>query len=474
MQELQLTFLSFMVVVVLMLFFLIGALRAKRRSQKILAFEKNDTNFIQRITFANHQVTKGETIATTLMTLSGGGLVFGLVALMWQEGIIYYIAALVYALGLLFLYYLSGIIRRRSKGFLNFESFLSNNNKLNSLLVACVNLFIFCASIIVQLLSLKFLFSSYFEAHLVDIAFATTAFLVFLYVSRFGYVAIIATDKLQLVGVMCLFLVFLYFIYENAYLITASNTQNMFKNYIEDPKFGWLFIIGSLFIFPWTAICGQEYWQRIVSAQTTRIAKSALKISILLYVLLITIVFIITLLLKAKFPDVTINNSISLNVIGDYQSVITVTIFVVGMILCLVTTVDSYLNSLLLSFMAIFNVFDKKNKRRDQFMANLHLSVGLLFYCVLMYCLLVFEVDLEVWFISAFGAATILLPSFIAALLNKYDNLASTLSLLSGLAFIAYSTITANFLQFSVAIAGIFAFAFYFIGMIVQRLITKF
>ena len=463
------SFISLSIISVLFLFFFIGTLQSQSRFQQLNEQSSKKRHYLRNITFANYKVNKPEALSTILTTFTGGGIIFGLVALTWRDGIIYYFAALAYACGLFSLYFLIGRIRRRSSGYASFEHFISNNNRFNVFLITCINLFIFIALLITQLVSLQLLLSSYFEPHLASIAFLATCFLIFFYVARYGFVGIVSTDKLQILGIICLFVFFGYFIVENTALLTAQNMQKMLRDYPNDAQFGWLFIIGVTLLFPWTAVCRQEYWQRIVACENEQTAKSAFKLTFVVFALLASVVFTLSLLLKAKYPFVEHSDSVVMNAVDEYESVIIITLFVVGLMLCLITSADSYLNSLLLSCLSAYRSVTYGELQNDKALAIAHSVLALLLFSGLMYYLSNYEVDLQAWFINSSGGAIILLPAFSAALLNRYNPLATSLSLIAGFSCILFSTLSGSFVQIAFFISFLLSVLCYFLGVIISR-----
>ena len=385
---------------------------------------------------------------------------------MWKEGIAYYLATIAYTVGLFALYSLSTKIRQRSHGFVSFEAFLTNNHPLNSCLTASVNIFIYFAFLITQLISLKFVFASYLEPQFVTPAFVLTCLVIFLYVAIYGFVGVISTDKLQILGVYCLFAFFVYFIFDHAHLIDEPNTNRMLRNYLDDPRYGWVFFVGLVFLFPWSVICRQEYWQRIVSAENDYNAKSGLMISIVVFLIFATVMFFVTVILKSKYTQVEVNDSIPLNMMSNYESVFTLTVFVVGLVLCMVSTIDSYLNSILVSLMAVFNTTANREWNAKT-LSYIHFIFALLLFTGTVFYVSVFsDLDLTFWFTNAAVSATVLLPSFIGALLNKYNTLAITLSTSSGLSIMLYFTYHGEMITGSFLVLGMTSTMFLFFWFI--------
>ena len=251
-----------------------------------------------------------------------------------------------------------------------------------------------------------------------------------MYVAAFGFIGITSTDKLQLLGVFCLFAFLFYFIVDNSELITLSNFQEMNRNYLEIPEFGWTFILGMIFIFPWISLCSQEYWQRIVAAKSDKVAKYSIGMSIVAFSVFATITFAITIIFKAKYGfSIDQNNYdvIILNAVNDYQSILIVTPFIVGLVLAIVSTIDTYLNSMMLSSIAIFNALTGNKQHSVQSLTVVHYTTAFVSLCMTLYYMFTIDADFNLWIFNAFGAATAIMPAFIAALLKKYNHLATNI-----------------------------------------------
>ena len=452
------------IVMYLLIIMVIGYILSQVHFRQLSATQSEHW-FWRNIAFAHYGVSRSNTFATILATLISGGMVFGLVSLLWQDGIIFYFATVSYASGLLCFYLFNDKIRQMSNKYWSFEGFLSNNHRLNSLLIASVNLYLYFSVVVVQMVALKILLNAYFEANIATILFLAIATFVFVYVTKFGFVGIVSTDKFQILGILLMFMFLLYFIVENRVLIDETNLQSMVRDYPQDPRFGWPVIISLIFLFPWTLLCRQEYWQRIVSAESNQASKSAILWAIVIYVILATIIFIVVLQLKAKNTITDDSEIIIFNVIADSESILLFAVLIVGLMLCTITSFDTYLNCLLLSTLAGLHAFTTKHSYSNTTLNYLHNGLSLLLYALLMYCLLFVDIDLNFWFLCGYGCAIPLLPTFFSALLNKHDSLATTLSVVVSFSFVLYITLTGTLVESDILIIFLLCFISYAVGL---------
>ena len=109
----SISFISLAILATLVIFFVVGAIQSRKRYQKLETGSIQAKHYLQKISFANYTIGRSEGYATQLMTVTGAGLVFGLVELMWQDGIIFYFAAIALAFGLSANYLLVHKIRQR-------------------------------------------------------------------------------------------------------------------------------------------------------------------------------------------------------------------------------------------------------------------------------------------------------------------------------------------------------------------------
>ena len=392
-------------------------------------------------------------------------MVFGLVSYYWHDGIIFYFGSVSYSLGLLLFYFLSGKIRQNSRRYLSFEGFLSNNHRFNGLLISFVNLYLYFAVVLVQLGVLKLLMETYFEAHMATILLIAIILFVFAYVTKFGLVGIVSTDKFQILGIIAMFLILLYFIIDNIALINTSNMQNMIMDYRDNPRFGWSVIIGLIVIFPFASLCRQEYWQRVISAESEQASKSAMLWSSFSFLVLCSVIFIVVLQLKAKLTHIDTDTMLILHVIANYESILIFAVLIVGLMLCSITSLDTYLNCLLLSSLAALHALTTKSWDSNALLSRLHAGLALLMFVALVYCLLFIDIDLNFWFLCAYCCAIPLLPLFIAAVLNKHNHLATSLSLIASFSFILYATLNNTLVESSIMLVVLLSFSCYSIGL---------
>jgi hypothetical protein len=107
----------------------------------------------------NYSGTKGQIVMSVIGTSLGGAITVGFIGLIYRSGLAFYIAGICFLVGLVMLYAMISKIRHSAKenNFYSIEQYMSNGDKILTMLISIVNIFAFMGLLISQIISIKLL-----------------------------------------------------------------------------------------------------------------------------------------------------------------------------------------------------------------------------------------------------------------------------------------------------------------------------
>jgi len=220
---------------------------------------------------------------TLLATAIGGGLIYGIIQIGMDGGVVGAIFGIVYFLGFAMLGVLAPAIRKyckidetnkNAKGvILSFNHLLLARYGKNILaFVAIIYSLVYVAFLAAQYVALAKFISTYFMGLNIGYALFLSALCVVIYTSAGGYRAVVYSDLVQVVfvGLLVFYLIFIVFP-----MYSVGDVMKLPPKYFNGLGMGFPFLLWStLFVIP-TLVIRLDHWQRILTAKDWRVARKA-------------------------------------------------------------------------------------------------------------------------------------------------------------------------------------------------------
>jgi Na+/proline symporter len=234
----------------------------------------------------------GEVYSTTLSSLVGGWMFFGLNAIGYEAGMVGAAIGLGYAIGLFLLFVLVPRIKSvmSENGFDTLDEFIGLHfGRGAQTLLALTNFGIFLSVLAAQFMAM----TSYLSVIAPEFAGwlpLAAASAVVVYTSIGGYKGVAITDILKMIVLVLGVGAFSGIVLSNT---PAAAWQTLPATHRGATGYGVMFLIGAVLFFPATILVRSDLWQRVIHAESPAVARRALALTIpsllLFYIVLTTI-----------------------------------------------------------------------------------------------------------------------------------------------------------------------------------------
>lgn len=230
-----------------------------------------------------------EVYCTTLSSLVGGWMFFGLNAVGYEAGLVGAAIGVGYVIGLGLLFILAPRIKKimTEKGYDTLDEFIGLHFGRNTqTLLALTNFAIFLSVISAQFMAM----TSYLRVIAPEFAGwlpIAAAIAVVIYTSIGGYKGVATTDILKMIVLVIGVGAFAAIVLSN----TPQNSwQQLPSKYWGVTGYGVVFVVGAVLFFPATILVRSDLWQRVIHAESSTVARRSLAFTIpsllLLYIVL--------------------------------------------------------------------------------------------------------------------------------------------------------------------------------------------
>ncbi|MBM3282743.1 hypothetical protein FJY90_00680 [Candidatus Gottesmanbacteria bacterium] len=282
-------FLLITVVVYFIISFIIGLIRTRNITMEQYVVTKNTNSFIPLL-------------FSILGIIVGGGMFFGVSQIGYEAGITGYIVGFSYLVGFLIMGSLVPMIRKLGSGknYLSLIDLIEDRFKKDkerrfsiAHLFALINLLIFFLMLAAQFVVLGTFLHYFFGLGLYKAILSVTVVIaivnVIVYSVFGGYPKDIATDVFQFIIILCgAILILLAF----SDVTTWKPIATLPNSYFNGIGYGWSFTVGAIVFLGPALLVRVDLWQRIFSAKTEKVARSAFivaaPLSLFFYVLFTT------------------------------------------------------------------------------------------------------------------------------------------------------------------------------------------
>lgn len=379
-------------------------------------------------------------LSTLLATAVGGGLIFGLIGFGQAYGSIGVLLGVVYCISFIALGLLSRQIRSFANNFKK-DGIVDNDGEISIPyilakkynrptwgIISFTYAIIYVGFLAAQYIAITKIIAALGVNISQESLIIASAFLVLVYVSLGGFIAVLKTDIVQLIiiGIILTFGVALFFAEG---VPDTTKLPNSYWDPFANEKIVSYFVWLAIFVFP-SLLLRLDHWQRIVTAKTDAVARNAyISSGVLLFVVFLVLIMVGAYSTMAENPDpfwlykkyLLIEESFGLSFLYGFAFM--------AFLAAIISSADTILNSIsaFLSQTATAWGIIKTEKSLPAILANIAVT---LFALVL--ALTIKEVVPLI--VEGFKAVTILLPAIVAALIFKKPNsTAATVSLVGGL-----------------------------------------
>ena len=233
-----------------------------------------------------------EVYCTTLSSLVGGWMFFGLNAMGYEAGLVGVAVGCGYAIGMGLLIWLAPRIKTAMSkgGFDTLDDFIGHHFGTKAQgLMALTNFAIFLSVLAAQFLAM----TSYLKVIAPEFAGwlpLTAAFAVVIYTSIGGYKGVAVTDILKMILLVLGVGAFAGIVLSRT---SSSDWASLPASYWTPTGYGIVFLVGAALFFPLTIIVRSDLWQRIVHAESVPTARKALGFtlpSLLVFYVVLTLI----------------------------------------------------------------------------------------------------------------------------------------------------------------------------------------
>lgn len=345
------------IVVYFVISFIIGLTRTRNITMERFVVTKNVNSFFPLL-------------FTLLSIIVGGGMFFAVGQIGYEAGITGYIIGFSYFVGFLVMGSLVPVVRRlcRGKNYLSLIDLIEDRfggtperkfgiPRLFGMINFIIFFFMLAAQFIVLGTFLKYFFNIELYQAIMIMAVVIALFNVIIYSVVGGYPKDIATDIFQFLIILCGTALILFVFLDIApwkKIVTLPN------NYFSGIGYGPFFTIGAFVFLAPTFLVRMDLWQRILSAKTEKIARSAF-ITAAPFTLLFYVLFT-TCGMYAKASNVQDSGLATLEVLPMFFSDFRYTIVIVAFFAAVLSSADTFLNIAGVSFVKTI-----KKKQWQQF-----------------------------------------------------------------------------------------------------------
>ncbi len=374
-------------------------------------------------------------VFTTLATFVGGGTSIGLMAMGYESGFAAIGIGVAYVIGFMIMIRFAGKIRTYGAKhkiytfphYLNHKFSEGQSKKFRqsfSLLVSGVNIFIFFFLLAAQFVGmaslLKFTFDIGYQS-----AAIISCLIVIGYTALAGLTGVILTDMIQFIAiVLMIVLIFVPGILSDT--VNLNRLNELPQNMLNGSFYGWSFIVALPVFLSWSVMVRMDIWQRLLAAKNEITAKRMSLFSGLGMLPFYIIFPLVGIAIRISMGADIDSKDVAFLFIDRHTTEFLFSFAIVGLLSALMSSGDSYLNIISISF-----VNDVLKKKKSKYIVRFY---TILFGIIALIIALAFPnlVDLMVVGISTiviFAPATIF--SFIKKDAHKFSKWALW-SILSG------------------------------------------
>lgn len=311
-------------------------------------------------------------VFTTLATFVGGGTSIGLMAMGYESGFAAVGIGIAYVIGFMILIRFAGKIRTYGAlhNIYTFPHYLNNRfsslksdrfNQLFSTTVSGVNIFIFFFLLAAQFVGMASLLKFTFEIGYQSAAIIS-CIIVISYTALAGLSGVIITDMIQFLAIVLMILL----IFIPGILIDTDNLKRLTElpsNMLNGSYYGWVFLIAlPLFLAP-SVIVRMDIWQRLLAAKSEKTAKRMSLFSGLGMLPFYIIFPLVGMAIRLTTGDDIEPKDVTYIFIDQHTGSFLLGFAVVGLLSALMSSGDSFLNIISISFV---NDFIRKPHKQEK------------------------------------------------------------------------------------------------------------
>lgn len=324
----------------------------------ILSLKHIKTEDLEQYLVNNRRTKVIPLVATTLATFVGGGTSIGLMALGYESGFAAVGIGIAYVIGFFILSRFAGDIRdfgakHKIYSFPHYLNYVYGDknsktiSKLFSNTVTGVNVFIFFFMLAAQFVAMASLLKFTFEIGY-EYAAIISALIVILYTAISGLSGVIITDMIQFVAII-LMIVFIFIPGVWSDTDHLARLSELPSEFLNGTYYGYTFLIGLIVFLSWSVLVRMDLWQRILAAESRKVAK---KVSIIsgIGMLPFYIIFpLVGMAAKINMLDVDSPKEVVYLFINRHSTGVLYGFAIIGMLSALMSTGDSFLNIISIS-----------------------------------------------------------------------------------------------------------------------------
>ncbi len=363
-------------------------------------------------------------VFTTLATFVGGGTSIGLMAMGYESGFAAVGIGIAYVLGFMLLIRFAGKIRTygATHKIYTFPHYLNNRfnskqsdtyNRSFSMTVSGVNIFIFFFLLAAQFVGMASLLKFTFEIGYQSAAIIS-CIIVISYTTLAGLSGVIITDMLQFIAIVLMIIL----IFIPGVLIDTHNLQRLTElpsNMLNGTYYGWAFLIAlPLFLAP-SVMVRMDIWQRLLAAKSEKTAKQMSVYSGLGMLPFYIIFPLVGMAIRLTTGSDINPKDVTYLFIDQHTGPFLFGFAIVGLLSALMSSGDSFLNLISISFVNDLISKQKKQANEKQFQIRL-VTVAFGIVALIIALLLPKIVDLMV---VGIGTIVIFVPVTFLALTHK-------------------------------------------------------
>lgn len=364
-------------------------------------------------------------VFTSLATFVGGGTSIGLMAMGYESGFAAVGIGIAYVIGFMILIRFAGKIRTygATHKIYTFPHYLNNRfnskqaDKFNysfSATVSGVNIFIFFFLLAAQFVGMASLLKFTFEIGYQSAAIIS-CIIVISYTALAGLAGVIITDMIQFIAIVLMIIL----IFIPGILIDTENLQRLSElptKMLNGSYYGWIFLIAlPIFLAP-SVIVRMDIWQRLLAAKSEKTAKRMSLISGLGMLPFYIIFPLVGMAIRLTTGDGIDPKDVSYIFIDQHTGPFLLGFAIVGLLSALMSSGDSFLNLISISFVNDLIKNRKKQNKVKKFQLRL---VTVVFGIIALIIALLFPkiVDLMV---VGIGTIVIFVPITLLALTHEH------------------------------------------------------
>lgn len=363
-------------------------------------------------------------VFTTLATFVGGGTSIGLMAMGYESGFAAVGIGIAYVIGFMILIRFAGKIRTygATNKIYTFPHYLNTrfNSKQSdtfnltfSATVSGVNIFIFFFLLAAQFVGMASLLKFTFEIGYQSAAIIS-CIIVIGYTALAGLSGVIITDMIQFLAIVLMIIL----IFIPGILIDTQNLQRLTElpsNMLNGTYYGWIFLIAlPIFLAP-SVIVRMDIWQRLLAAKSEKTAKRMSLFSGLGMLPFYIIFPLVGMAIRLTTGDHLDSKDVTYLFIDQHTGSFLLGFAVVGLLSALMSSGDSFLNLISISFVNDLFKSSKKQVKEKHFQIRI---ATIAFGIIALIIALLFPkiVDLMV---VGIGTIVIFIPVTLLALTKK-------------------------------------------------------